>query len=599
MADFTIAEQAYIDLFNRIKESMPLREVSVFQQPITTREELLNTIVVDHPNRKGLRLGSYYNFTPIPGVQLIPQGKQKALYDYKRDSYPFWNLNTLTQFSDLLCTAIVNYMPLITLPDPTLLLSTSGSMLDEFKLHYEKSIDLLLAGPPHANQHTINPILAAEWIDAQKTPERKRLAKLLLDNTIYISHSKMLAQIHACVEKVHSKLVEGPITFIVGTKDKSNYYISLLFYHYWTQAGLPVHAVKPFMDGLVPGNLIDIDEMAYSGSQTLKILADVYMHLIKKIHKALNNLNAVTVQYNTNLPIRFNQANKERGMYGYQNILWPVLEKQIPGKGLLAYREPVRGKYVRSYSKSNIFVPLMLIESILNTYNINYIVLRVFCSEMGQKGLLQMPAIDYGDPPRPVKPPFHLVIGELIPAPETLFGKEDALKMGFLFAAGEHYPAAPVYFNHKVADLPSTYLNPYSYGVIPDRLLFGDPLNSDNELKSLTPEQRAIYNSLENPTAVKDSDSTTFLPFINFCQKDLRPIPSSRKNLFIFKLSETNNRPFQEQQLPQIYRCPYPWYKNIDYDKGTYTPPPELRAHIGGTRRVKRRSTKRRMTRRR
>jgi hypothetical protein len=597
MADFTESERAYIELFNQIKQTLPFRDVSVFQQPITTREELLDTIIVDNPMYGGLKLGSFYNFDLIPGKITIAQGKQKSQYDHKGDTYPFWQFKTLQQFTDFLCTVIVNYMPQIKLPDPTRLLSTSQNMLDEFLVHYENSIELLLAGPPHANQHTINPQLATKWIDSQKTPERKRLAKLLVDNTIYIPHSKMLEQIQVCVEKVRAKLVEGPVTFIVGTKDKSNYYISLLFYHAWKKAGLRLDSVKSFMDGLVVGNLIDIDEMAYSGSQTIKTLATVYTSLIKKIHKGLNELNAATVKYNTNLPVKFSEANKARGLYGYQDIPWSVNEGHAV-KGLTAYIEPIKGKYITSYAKSNIFLPLMLIESILNTHSINYIVLRIFCSEKGKASLIEMPAVDFSFPPKPVKPPFHLIIGELIPSPETLFGKEDALKLGFLFAAAEHYPAAPVYFNHKVADLPSTYLNPYSYGVIPDRLLFADPFDSDNELKSLTPEQKAIYNSLENPNSIKDSDTTTFLPFIEYCQKDLRPMPCSRKNLFEYTTPGQKSG-FQENSLhlPQIYRCPYPWYKNIDYDKGIYTPPPELRR--GGTRRVKRRSTKRRMTRRR
>ncbi len=598
MADFTESEQAYIDLFNRMKQSIPFRDVSVFQQPITTREQLLDTIIVDNPLYTGLKLGSFYNFDLTPGKTTIAQGKQKQQYDYKGDTYPFWQFKTLQQFTDFLCTVIVNYIPLITLPDPTPLLSTSQNMLDEFLVHYEKSIELLLAGPPHANQHTINPQLAAKWIDSQKTPERKRLAKLLVDNTIYISHSRLLEQLQVCVEKVRSKLVEGPVTFIVGTKDKSNYYISLLFYHFWKKAGLRLDAVKSFMDGLVIGNLIDIDEMAYSGSQTVKTLATVYASLIQKIHNGLDELNAATVKYNTQLPVKYSQANKARGFYRYQNIPWYVKEGNAVS-GLTAYVDPVKGKYIKSYAKSKIFLPLLLIESILNTHNVNYIVLRVFCSEKGKKSLLQMPAPDYSFPSKPVKPPFHLIIGELIPSPETLFGTEDALKLGFLFAAAEHYPAAPVYFNHKVADLPSTYLNPYSYGVIPDRLLFADPYDSDNELKSLTLEQRAIYNSLENPNTIKDSDTTTFLPFIEYCQKDLRPMPCSRKNLFVYETpGQKKGFGANSSQLPQIYRCPYPWYKNIDYDKGKYTPPPELKAHQGGTRRVKRHSTKRRMTRR-
>ena len=597
MADFTEAELAYIQLFNKLKDEIPLRDTSVFQQPITTRKELLDTIVVDHPKFAGLSLASFYNFDLIPGKYAFLQGKQKSQYDYEGDTYPFWKFTTLKQFTDFLSTVIVSYIPRLKLPDTSSLVSTSANMLEPFLVHYEKSIELLLKGPPHANQHTINPELAAKWVEAQKTPERRRLAQLLIDKTIYISHNELLEQIQVCVEKTRAKLVDGPVTFIVGTLDKSNYYISLLFYHFWKQAGLRLDAVKSHMDGLVNGNLLDIDEMAYSGSQTRETLASVYTNLIENFHKKLNELNAATVQYNTQLPIQYSAANQKRGFYGESTIPWSVKEGEKL-TGILSYRDPVKDNYIAAYAKSKIFLPLMLVESVLHSHNINYIVIRIFCSEKGQKTLLEMPPKFQGSPPKQVKPPFYLVIGKLIPSPETLFGKEDALKLGFLFAAAKGYPAAPVYFNHKVADLPSTYLNPYAYGVIPDKLLFGDPYDEENTVESLTSKERAIYNSLENPHAIKNSDTTTFLPFIEYCQKDLRPMPCSRKNLFKYIPHGQVNNFRRHAQLPQIFRCPYPWYKNIDYDKGIYTPPPQLRTR-GGTRRVKRRFTKRRMTRRR
>jgi hypothetical protein len=593
MADFTEAELAYIDLFNKFKSNNPKKDVSVFQQPITNREELLNTIIARHPKYYGLYLASFYNFEITPEKSYL-QGRQKPQYNYQGDTYPFWKFTTLKQFTDFLCTVIINYVPHLRLPDASQLLSTTENTIKPFLIHYEKSIRLLLDGPPHANQHTINPKLAAKWVESQKTPERRRLAKLLIDNTIYISHKELLEQIQACVEKTREKLVDGPVTFIVGTIDKSNYYISLLFYHFWIKAGLHVDAVKSHMDGLVVGNLLDIDEMAYSGSQTTNTLGSVYTDLIDRIRVRLIELNAATVEYNTELPIQYSEANKKRGFYGESYIPWSAKEG-TKLTGILAYKEPANKYYIVSYAKSKIFLPLMLVESILNSSNINYIVIRIFCSQKGQKALLEMPPKFQGSPPKQVKPPFHLIIGKVLPSPETIFGKEDALKLGFLFAAAEGYPAAPVYFNHKVADLPSTYLNPYAFGVIPDKLLFGDPYDEENTVESLTSEERAIYNSLENPHAIKNSDTTTFLPFIEYCEKDLRPMPCSRKNLFKYIPHGQVNNFRRHPQLPQVFRCPYAWYKNIDYDKGKYTPPPELR-NRGGTRRVKHRSTKRRLT---
>ena len=593
MADFSQAELAYIDLFEQMKRDIPLKDVSVFQQPITTREELLNTILARPPGINKYVLAPFYTFEK---GKKQSSGTQFGFYDSKSDTYPFWQLKTQQAFSDLLCTAIVYYMPRITLPDASSLVSGTVGDFTEFQQHYTKSIRLLLDGPPHANQHHIHTQLAKEWVDRQKTPERRRLAQLLLDKTRYISHKQLLERLQECVEKTRLKLVDGPVTFIVGTKDKSNYYISLLFYHFWIQAGLRVDAIKSHMDGLVQGNLLDIDEMAYSGSQTVRTLASVYERIITNIQTQLNQLNASTDTFNTDLRVKYSKKNKAKGFYGYpgQKIIPYGIKEGEVLTGLLSYREPVEGKYITSYSKSKSFLPVPLLELILHRHKINYLVIRIFCSENGEKTLLEMPPADYVSSSR-VKPPFTLVIGEIIPSPTTLFGEEDALKLGFLFGSSKGYPAAPVYFNHKVADLPSTYLNPYAYGVIPDKLLYGDPTYDDDSI-SLPPDQQAIYNSLQTPNSPENT--TSFLPFIEYCQKETRPMPRSRNNLFNYKAPGKNETPRFElpKSLPQVFRCPYAWYKNINYDTGTYTPPAGLRK--GGTRRVKQRTTKRRMTRR-
>ena len=584
MADFTQAELAYIDMFEEMKREIPLKDASVFHQPITTREELLNTILVRIPNQTKFSLASTYRF--VPGQP----GKRSDFYDYTGDTYEFWKLANEKGFSDLLCTAIVNYMPLLKLPDETSLVSRSEGDMTEFIRHYDKSIKRLLDGPPHANQHIINKKLAKEWVDSQKTPERRRLAQLLIDKTRYISHNVLLQRIQECVEKTRSSLIDGPITFIVGTKKKSNYYISLLFYHFWIKAGLRVDAIKSHMDGLVEGNLLDIDEMAYSGSQTAKTLSTVFGQIVLSIQNQLNVLNASVKHFNTNLPIQYSRENSRKAQYGRISIPWSAKEGRGL-KGLMAYQEPVEDRYITSYSKSKIFLPVPLVEKILAVNKINYIVIRVFCSENGKQALLKMPPSYWGSAYSTVKPPFNLIIGELIPSPKTLFGNEDALKLGFMFGSDEDYPATAVYFNHKVADRPSTYLNPYAYGVIPDKLLLGDPDDPTGPMK-LTPEERAIYNSIQTPPS--NTNTTSFLPFIEYCQKDSRPMPTTRQNILYYEPPGQAVGFNINHNLPQVFRCPYAWYKNINYETGTYTPPPELRR--GGTRRVKRRTIKRRVT---
>ena len=533
MSDLTQNEIRYRDLFLEMKQSIPTHDVSVFKQPLETREDLLKTILCRWDRNDTFRLASEMNYT---NQKRMPYGRRADFYS--DNSYPFWKFKTEKDFSDLLCAAITHYLPRLTLPD-SIQAKEGVSQKEEFLRHYEASIELLLRGPPHANEHQIDEVLAEKWISSQKTPERRRLARKLIEKTLYISHNDLLREIQNCVEKTKEKLIDGPVVLIVGTKHKSNYYIALLFYHFWTKAGLPVDTVKSYLDEFVPGNILDVDEMAYSGTQTTGTLANVYGRLITLLKKWLDEHNASAKKMNKNIKIR-------------------TKNKSIV-KGYSQYDEPVEGKYILSYAKTPNFLPVCLVESLLNKSKINYIVIRIFCSEVGELELRKMPPVA-GYRQNAVKPPFHLVLGKQLPSPSSLFGKEDAEQLGTLFGHPPGYPAAAVYFNHKVADIPSTYLFAYSYGVIPDRVLNESEFNEN------------VNNSV---------DEIAFLPFIRFCGEDERPMPRTRENLLNYKAPGENQKAFRANkgELPQRYRCPYAWYKGIDYERGIYNPP-----RIGGKR---------------
>jgi hypothetical protein len=537
MEEFTEAEKAYLDLFQRLKEETNQKDVSVFNQPLTTRKELLDTIVVKASVRPVFELVS-----DLGHRRLNPQ-------EYNEESYPFYTLKEEAKFSDLLCSAIVTYFPSLTLPSFDSLQSPPDKKSDikaQFLRHYERSIPLLLKGPPHANEHQIDEVRKEQWIRAQKTEKRRDLARTLLEKTLYISHSDLLQKIKESVETVRTTLREGPVTFLVTTPDKSNYYIALLFYYYWNQAGLPLDNVKIYMDEVVPGNVIDIDEAAYSGTQSTGTLAKVYSIFVTRFKQQLDILNI------------------------------PTLE---------------------SYRKSSNFLPVALLEKYLSDNNVNYIVLRMFCSENGVKKLLKMPpdsaSISFFQPRHAVKPPFSLVIGQLLPSPETLFGKETATKIGLLFGNPDKTPASAAYFNHKVADMPSTYLYAYAYGVVPDKILV-DPREDWGYNRDPLPEH--YFTNLEaNPAG--NTNALEFLPFIRHCGKNERLMPRNRNHLFPpenerFSINEKN------KELSQDYRCPYAWYKLIDYETGTYPSVPlpygpKEENFLGGKRKTRRHRWKR------
>jgi hypothetical protein len=513
MNDFTENEQTYIDNFLSMKESVLPRDISIFQSPILSRKDLLQTILWIKKD-KSFSLASFLNYT---NKKQIIFGKTQYLYN--NSSYAFWNLNNEKEFSDTLTTFINDYLPKIqlTFDFPS---SPTTSNNEQFLRHYEKSIHLLLAGPPHADQYEIDEALAANWIAAQKTPERRRLAKVLIEKTLYISHSDLLKKIQETIEKIREKLIPGlPVVFLTGPANKSNYYISLLFYHFWTKAGLSVDTFKVYLDEIIPGNILDIDEMAYSGTQTTGTLSNVYKMLVKKM---IVNLDA----------------------------------------------NNCRDIVVKKFCESRNFLPLALFEKIMDMKQVNYILVRIFCSEQGEKELLRVP---HGNYYNPLKFPSHLIIGQKIPSPDTLFGKKNSAKLSILFGAPLGRPASAVYFNHKIANLPSTFLFPYAYGVVPDAPL----LNEDGYSTSDPEEKKLLKEIIPNLQTNTNSEDVEFMPFIRYCQPGFRFIPRHRKNLVNYEPPGGTIKFVAEPEgLPQKYRCPFAWYKRIDYETGTYTPLP-------------------------
>lgn len=540
-AHLTPAERAYVQLFKDMKDVIPHHDASVFQQPIQTHYDILRTLLfqskrtiynlnerkeVPAPLRVAdsllVREGEDYSKRYTPFTTLMRDPLLNGVTD-------FYTFKTVKQFTDFLCKNIVSYIPNMKFPEPSSNpINKDG--LDAFLRHYRINIDLLLKGPPHADEHTIDPVLADEWIAAQETPERQRLARRLIDNTIYISHTELLKQIKICVEKTRKKLIDGPVTFIVGYPEKSNYYVSLLFYHYWKEAGLPLDSVDSHMHSLLPGNLIDIDEMAYSGTQTTNTLRSVYGSLIFKLLKEIHERNT----------------------------------------GL------------KEYNDTRNFFPIPILEYILHQQKINYCVVRFFCSEDGKKELLKMPP-GASLTQSAVKPPFTLIVGREIPSLVTLFGKENATKLSFLFGPQPGNPATTAYFNHKVADLPSTFLNPLSFGAVPERILWGNHGDVYNEgmLDELNEKEKRYFRDLLINPDGSNAREVRFLPFIRHCGANQRKLPKSFADLVPLQ-----NVPFgapKPKELTQDYRCPYAWYKDIDYETGTYKLAPNVPLPYGPT----------------
>jgi len=198
MEEFTEAEKAYLDLFQTLKDQTDRKDASVFNQDITTRKGLLDTILIQARERPVFELVTDFLYR-----RHIPT-------EYNEGSYPFYSFKEEAKFSDLLCSAIVSYFPSLRLPTLDSLQSPPDKKSDikeKFLHHYEQSIQLLLKGPPHANEHQIDEIKKELGYE----PKRQRSAESLHESFL---RRRFIFLIRPFYRKLRSLLKVSGQTFV-------------------------------------------------------------------------------------------------------------------------------------------------------------------------------------------------------------------------------------------------------------------------------------------------------------------------------------------------------------------------------------------------
>ncbi len=521
MGDFTEPENAYIRLFEAIKARLPNAYCSIKNLTIVDRKTLMQSFF--------LYMSQYYQTNaPISfGDVLLERERRDLFYSLTSSAVLYNTLNkSLTDIEDdtkKLVEKIMNYLPSLPLSLPRnnafLDFPKNKKRLAKFLQHLEINRTLLLQGPPHANEHTIDPVKAAEWVAAQYSPERQRLAQILLDNIQYIPHKQILHALRYCVYKVKKQIIEegrleNPIILITGRVYKSNYYISLLFAHFWLQAGMRIDCVteKYGLDTIeMTGTILDVDDMAYSGNQTSITLGTVGKMVFNSYRDHIKNLLA-----------------------GNEN-----------------------------FEETYMLLPRLVIESMLESKGLRYFVIRAFMSEHSVREITK----------ESIRLPFQVVTYRVIPYLPGV-SEEDKLKLQKLFNRDAY---TTVYLDHKVADTASTFLLPITFGVVPKTPLIRNVMG----LGARNPD--GILNDIEG-------EEVEFLPFLRYCGSNERFMPRNRANMF------SNGDPGDD------LRCPFAWYKLIDYDTGTYPSiplphGPTSENFVGGKRKTRKQRRVKRKTR--
>lgn len=142
--------------------------------------------------------------------------------------------------------------------------------------NYRKIMDI---NSQISGTHPIIPERAEIWINSQLTDNRKRLCRLLIENTIYITFQDTIDYIKESIEKTFLKLTnKAKLYFYVGNgKTKSNYFVTIIaIYHLIETYNIEAEFVYDFRNDIE--EIIIVDDMTYSGQQIALTIQDFYVY---------------------------------------------------------------------------------------------------------------------------------------------------------------------------------------------------------------------------------------------------------------------------------------------------------------------------------
>lgn len=171
-----------------------------------------------------------------------------------------------------------------------------------------------------SGKHSINQIIANEFIENQISPVRKQAARDLVENTIYITLSDISEIIEKLVIKLYTENslnTEDNIYIYSGKTNKSFYFIAVLMLYYIRKNNFkePTHFISELnnelFDTIGSNPLLIIDDVAYSGNQLSTILNNIYYNrtIVNKksppnIYVIITALNDFSKEKLMNVPIK-------------------------------------------------------------------------------------------------------------------------------------------------------------------------------------------------------------------------------------------------------------------------------------------------------
>lgn len=403
---------------------------------------------------------------------------------------------------------------------------------NQFLKDYDEHIQTILS--MSSGTHPVNPEKLEEWITSQQSVTRRDVARALSKEIVYITHREVIDRCKDLVNQFYSqylntqKLETPTIVLFTHRRGKSGYMIALLFYYWVQQLGFPLPSMM--VDEFYPHLINDsncvfayVDDMSYSGSQISQILSKFAI-----------------------LPSYIEKTAYPKFWIGFVAITeyaYVQLERLSPFQ-----EASVSQNLVQTIVSKNPNIAQHNIRPIKNRkQHIKYM---------------------------QIQNPFTIYASRIIPSLRKKLG--DAMYVAARIFFNSDDADCILYFDHKVADSPSTFMKVLVFGPVPatNAIFAATQYDTNNTNENDSYEfwaSDSVLRRIRTYDRGKDGNSevTQFKPFIEGCHElseETKTIWSKVPYAEFLSGQRWTNGPWpillSSFNATEI-RCPHSWYKTM------------------------------------
>lgn len=315
----------------------------------------------------------------------------------------------------------------------------------EFATHLDENIRSLLHTMfAISGKHRINSQKATRWVQAQKTPLKRKVARHFIRNTTYVTFREYFNGIGQLVKTHYAHITQDAQKYIflcVGSPKKSYYFSAIIAMHFIRKYGFrePTHFIRSVFKENTQDPMLLFDDMSYSGSQMSDMLTKLYHDCVPK--------------YTTDEAAAVITPNIHILLYGLNTHSHRRLTTIERVKFMVEVEHEVRG--VTFFKKQ------MQFKNVPSPFHVYYVKKFPLLFEVDMKDPMDM---------------YHLVNYFFAP-----------------YLRGN--PPLSIYFDHKIADDVSTYMKVLAYGpIIPGSYAISTRNDHMQEVRDIFGEYLSINN---------------------------------------------------------------------------------------------------------